>query len=195
MLYSLFSQFQVEVWFLILLIFAYAYVLIECTYSYSHPHPISTDMTARTPGFRPLPPEPLHSPLPSLTHSPYLNWHDCSYPRVPSLPVAELVGHQAPLNGIAWAPHSPSHICTISDDKHVRTTLPFFSSLLYSFNYSIYYTFKMHNKTFEYMIFVILFFFIFYQFLPRTDFDKNNKFWFRNLNIEEEKIFLNSNFW
>ena len=41
--------------------------------------------------------------------------------RVPSLPVAELVGHQAALNGIAWAPHSPSHICTISDDRHVRT--------------------------------------------------------------------------
>ena len=40
--------------------------------------------------------------------------------RVPSLPVAELVGHQAALNGIAWAPHSPSHICTISDDRHVR---------------------------------------------------------------------------
>ena len=33
--------------------------------------------------------------------------------RVPSLPVAELVGHQASVNGIAWAPHSPCHICTI----------------------------------------------------------------------------------
>jgi len=38
--------------------------------------------------------------------------------RVPSMAVAELVGHTAPLNGIAWAPHSPSHICTCSDDKH-----------------------------------------------------------------------------
>jgi WD repeat-containing protein 68 len=37
--------------------------------------------------------------------------------RVPSLPVAELVGHQAAVNGIAWAPHSPCHICTISDDR------------------------------------------------------------------------------
>ena len=36
--------------------------------------------------------------------------------RVPSVPVAELIGHQAPINGIAWAPHSPYHICTCSDD-------------------------------------------------------------------------------
>lgn len=37
--------------------------------------------------------------------------------RMPSLPVAELVGHQAALNSIAWAPHSPYHICTASDDR------------------------------------------------------------------------------
>jgi len=37
--------------------------------------------------------------------------------RVPSMPVAELTGHQAAINGIAWAPHSPCHICTCSDDK------------------------------------------------------------------------------
>lgn len=37
--------------------------------------------------------------------------------RVPSLPVAELIGHQAAVNAIAWAPHSPCHICTCSDDK------------------------------------------------------------------------------
>jgi DDB1- and CUL4-associated factor 7 len=36
--------------------------------------------------------------------------------RMPSMSVAELVGHQAALNGIAWAPHSPCHICTVSDD-------------------------------------------------------------------------------
>ena len=36
--------------------------------------------------------------------------------RVPSVPVAELIGHQAAINGIAWAPHSPYHICTCSDD-------------------------------------------------------------------------------
>lgn len=37
--------------------------------------------------------------------------------RVPSVPVAELMGHVGPLNGIAWAPHSPSHICTCGDDN------------------------------------------------------------------------------
>lgn len=65
--------------------------------------------------------------------------------RMPSMSVAELIGHQVrcqnstnflrpfpythtlslrpssetaqgPLNGIAWAPHSPSHVCTVSDD-------------------------------------------------------------------------------
>ena len=37
--------------------------------------------------------------------------------RVPSTPVAELVGHIGALNGIAWAPHSPNHICTCGDDR------------------------------------------------------------------------------
>jgi len=37
--------------------------------------------------------------------------------RMPSMSVAELVGHQAPLNGVAWAPHSEHHLCTVSDDK------------------------------------------------------------------------------
>ena len=37
--------------------------------------------------------------------------------RVPSVPVAELDGHRAAINGIAWAPHSAYHICTCSDDK------------------------------------------------------------------------------
>ncbi|CAM9355552.1 unnamed protein product [Chrysoparadoxa australica] len=36
--------------------------------------------------------------------------------RVPSLPVAELGGHQACVNAVAWAPHSSCHICTASDD-------------------------------------------------------------------------------
>jgi WD repeat-containing protein 68 len=31
--------------------------------------------------------------------------------------VAELVHHFAALNGLAWAPHSPNHICTIADDR------------------------------------------------------------------------------
>lgn len=37
--------------------------------------------------------------------------------RVPSTPVAELVGHIGAINGIAWAPHSPNHICTCADDR------------------------------------------------------------------------------
>jgi len=37
--------------------------------------------------------------------------------RVPSLPSAELVGHNACLNSLAWAPHSSTHICTAGDDK------------------------------------------------------------------------------
>lgn len=37
--------------------------------------------------------------------------------RVPAVPVAELVGHNACINGIAWAPHSANHICTCGDDK------------------------------------------------------------------------------
>jgi WD repeat-containing protein 68 len=40
--------------------------------------------------------------------------------RMPSLPAAELCGHQAALNGIAWAPHSPFHICTVGDDRQVE---------------------------------------------------------------------------
>jgi WD repeat-containing protein 68 len=36
--------------------------------------------------------------------------------RVPSSPAAELSGHNACLNAIAWAPHSSSHICTAGDD-------------------------------------------------------------------------------
>jgi len=37
--------------------------------------------------------------------------------RVPSVPAAELQGHQACVNGLAWAPHSSCHICTAGDDK------------------------------------------------------------------------------
>lgn len=37
--------------------------------------------------------------------------------RVPSLPLAELVGHRGAVNSIAWAPNSAHHICTGSDDK------------------------------------------------------------------------------
>jgi DDB1- and CUL4-associated factor 7 len=37
--------------------------------------------------------------------------------RVPSIPIAELSGHHAAINGIAWAPHSAFHICTCSDDR------------------------------------------------------------------------------
>jgi len=37
--------------------------------------------------------------------------------RVPSLPAAELHGHNACMNSLAWAPHSWSHICTAADDR------------------------------------------------------------------------------
>ena len=37
--------------------------------------------------------------------------------RFPTLPVAELQRHQAPVNALAWAPHSTCHICTAGDDS------------------------------------------------------------------------------
>eukprot|EP00164_Ancoracysta_twista_P012639 GFYU01019901.1.p1 GENE.GFYU01019901.1~~GFYU01019901.1.p1 ORF type:complete len:328 (+),score=73.88 GFYU01019901.1:31-1014(+) len=37
--------------------------------------------------------------------------------RVPAFPVAELRGHSACVNAIAWAPHSSCHICTAGDDS------------------------------------------------------------------------------
>eukprot|EP01135_Chromosphaera_perkinsii_P003162 Nk52_evm51s236 gene=Nk52_evmTU51s236 len=37
--------------------------------------------------------------------------------RVPSVPVAELAGHHASVNAMAWAPHSSCHICTAGDDS------------------------------------------------------------------------------
>ncbi|XP_047124721.1 DDB1- and CUL4-associated factor 7 [Hydra vulgaris] len=36
--------------------------------------------------------------------------------RMPCTPVARLSNHRAPVNGIAWAPHSSCHICTSADD-------------------------------------------------------------------------------
>jgi WD repeat-containing protein 68 len=35
---------------------------------------------------------------------------------MPTYPIAELIGHASVLNGLAWAPHSANHICTIGDD-------------------------------------------------------------------------------
>jgi len=37
--------------------------------------------------------------------------------RVPSLPAAELHGHTASVNSLAWAPHSSCHIASAADDK------------------------------------------------------------------------------
>jgi WD repeat-containing protein 68 len=37
--------------------------------------------------------------------------------RFPIVPVAELQRHQASVIAIAWAPHSPGHICTAGDDS------------------------------------------------------------------------------
>ena len=36
--------------------------------------------------------------------------------RMPAVAVCELGGHVASVNGIAWAPHSSCHICTVGDD-------------------------------------------------------------------------------
>lgn len=38
--------------------------------------------------------------------------------RVPTQPLAELKGHESPVNALAWAPHSQCHICTAGDDSH-----------------------------------------------------------------------------
>ena len=37
--------------------------------------------------------------------------------RSPTVPVTELMGHSASVNGIAWAPHSSEHICTAGEDR------------------------------------------------------------------------------
>ncbi|PAV81758.1 hypothetical protein WR25_17500 [Diploscapter pachys] len=37
--------------------------------------------------------------------------------RLPCTPVAKLSNHRASINGISWAPHSSSHICTGGDDS------------------------------------------------------------------------------
>lgn len=37
--------------------------------------------------------------------------------RYPSLPITELTRHHAPVNGVAWAPHSSAHVCTAGDDS------------------------------------------------------------------------------
>lgn len=37
--------------------------------------------------------------------------------RVPTYPVAELIGHAGAINSVAWAPHSAYHICTCGDDR------------------------------------------------------------------------------
>lgn len=36
--------------------------------------------------------------------------------RQPSVPVAELSRHHGSVNALAWAPHSPDHMCTAGDD-------------------------------------------------------------------------------
>ncbi|KAH9307767.1 hypothetical protein KI387_035678, partial [Taxus chinensis] len=36
--------------------------------------------------------------------------------RYPTVPFAELQRHQASVNALAWAPHSPCHFCTAGDD-------------------------------------------------------------------------------
>ncbi|RYG52547.1 WD40 repeat domain-containing protein [archaeon] len=36
--------------------------------------------------------------------------------RMPAVPVAQLSAHTAAVNGVAWAPHSSCHMCTVGDD-------------------------------------------------------------------------------
>ena len=36
--------------------------------------------------------------------------------RQPSVPVAELSRHHGSVNALAWAPHSPDHMCTAGED-------------------------------------------------------------------------------
>eukprot|EP00983_Pelagomonas_calceolata_P061066 1146656-Pelagomonas_calceolata.AAC.1 len=43
--------------------------------------------------------------------------------RYPSLPITELTRHHAPVNGVAWAPHSSAHVCTAGDDSQVRARM------------------------------------------------------------------------
>ena len=53
--------------------------------------------------------------------------------RMPSIPIGELFGHQGAVNGLAWAPHSPFHICTVGDDKQVSVlycTMLYYNSIL-----------------------------------------------------------------
>ena len=44
--------------------------------------------------------------------------------RVPSIPVAELHGHDQSVNALAWAPHSHCHICSAGDDAQVPSRPP-----------------------------------------------------------------------
>lgn len=37
--------------------------------------------------------------------------------RKPFMPACKLYYHKEPVNYLTWAPHSPNHICTVSDDK------------------------------------------------------------------------------
>ncbi len=37
--------------------------------------------------------------------------------RFPTVPVAELQRHGGAVNALAWAPHSPCHICSAGDDS------------------------------------------------------------------------------
>jgi hypothetical protein len=50
-----------------------------------------------------------------------LSYHRCFHQlapscRFPTLPVAELARHTAPVNAIVWAPHTAAHICSAGDD-------------------------------------------------------------------------------
>jgi WD repeat-containing protein 68 len=44
--------------------------------------------------------------------------HDATlHCRMPSIPLVEMTGHGASVNGLAWAPNSACHLCSVSDDQ------------------------------------------------------------------------------
>jgi WD repeat-containing protein 68 len=61
--------------------------------------------------------------------------------------MTELEGHQANINGIAWAPHSPYHICTCGDDSQaliwdITVKSRYLSSFLFLCNFPVINRFK-----------------------------------------------------
>ena len=76
--------------------------------------------------------------------------------RVPNIPMTELMGHQAALNGISWAPHSRYHLCTVGDDSQALIwydIIPINDNVI-----CIYYFFCTCFYTYIFVIFILLLF-------------------------------------